>query len=85
MNIISKPIGSCLWLLAILAISPSANAQFDADQTLAYVRQRLMNTPDFTGSYPKIVSGTDWLWVGPDDWASGYLPGIFWYLYDDTQ
>jgi unsaturated chondroitin disaccharide hydrolase len=72
-------------VLAVLAVSPSANAQLDVEQTLAYVRQRMLTTPDFTASYPKIVSGTDWLAVGPDDWASSYLPGILWYLYDDTN
>lgn len=74
-------------LLALTACQEKEKA-LDIDANLKYcstqAQHTLISVP--AASLPRNVDqgDTTWRYVSPEDWTSGFWPGILWYLYEST-
>ena len=76
-----------LLLLAVLAVSALDAQTLDerVDHALGFARSQLLRTVrelDRAGLYPRsTLPDGQWRLVGPEDWTSGFFPGLLWYAY----
>jgi len=58
------------------------------DHALRFARSQLLQTVrelEVTHLYPRsTLPDGNWRLVGPEDWTSGFFPGLLWYLYEQS-
>src|SRR6188768_2909224 len=77
-------------MICLLVISSCKETvkPLDIDANLKYCSNQALTTLSSVphASLPRNVDrgDTTWRYVSPDDWTSGFWPGILWYLYEST-
>jgi unsaturated chondroitin disaccharide hydrolase len=83
----------CLSLSAFVCLLATTACQekekpLDVDANLKYCSTQALQTLSDApaASLPRNIDrgNTAWRYVSPDDWTSGFWPGILWYLYEST-